>query len=158
MNSYLFDIGGRARKISRFVGRVRGELQRALVEEKKLRKLSQQDIAHNIGVNRSVINRQLMGTENLTIRRVAELAWAMGWDIEFKMNRMSNFLHKPGLHEPIKGDVLTYQNPTREVPSWEGEELMNVVRLLQARQQPLIREFTSATNDNFGSRLVEVAA
>lgn len=87
MNSYVFDIGEKDRKASRFIGHVRTELQKALVAEKAERKITQQQIANQIGVNRSVINRQLMGTENLTLRSVAELAWALGWEIDFTLRK-----------------------------------------------------------------------
>jgi hypothetical protein len=85
MTSFVFDIGAKARKAARFIGQVRAELQRALVEEKAARKLTQQQIATMIGVNRSVINRQIMGLENLTLRRVAELAWALNREISFSL-------------------------------------------------------------------------
>ena len=87
MISYVFDIGERSRKVSRFISHVRSELQSALVAEKSSRKLTQQSIADKIGVNRSVINRQLMGEENLTLRSVADLAWALGWDIDFSLRK-----------------------------------------------------------------------
>jgi hypothetical protein len=87
MNLYLYDIGERARKASRFIGHVRAELRRALVAEKASRKLTQQQIATMIGTNRSVINREFMGLENLTVRRVAELAWALNWDIIFELRK-----------------------------------------------------------------------
>jgi hypothetical protein len=87
MTSFVFDIGERARKASRFIGHVRSELQHALICEKKERKITQQEIANLLGVNRSVINRQLMGTENLTLRSVAELAWALNWDICFELRK-----------------------------------------------------------------------
>lgn len=90
MTSYVFDIGEKARKASRFIGHVRMELQKALVAEKAARKITQQQIANQIGVNRSVINRQLTGTENLTLRSVAELAWALGWDIDFALKKPIN--------------------------------------------------------------------
>lgn len=107
MNLFVYDIGERARKVSRFIGEVRAELQRALMVEKKSRRLTQQQIATSIGVNRSVINRQLMGLENLTLRRVAELAWALEWEIVF-------YLRKPGTCEvqpciPVQG----FQNPDK---------------------------------------------
>jgi plasmid maintenance system antidote protein VapI len=95
MGLFSFDIGEKAEAISLFVGTVRSELQRALVYEKRDRKLSQQQLATLLGVNRSVINRQIMGYENLTIRRVAELAWALGWDISFS-------LKKRGAAAPLK--------------------------------------------------------
>jgi plasmid maintenance system antidote protein VapI len=87
MSSYTFDIGAKARKAARFIGQVRAELQRALIAEKAARKLTQQQIATMIGVNRSVINRQIMGLENLTLRSVAELAWALDWEISFSLRK-----------------------------------------------------------------------
>jgi hypothetical protein len=87
MNLYLFDIGERARVVGRFIGQVRSELQRALVIEKAARKLTQQQIANVIGTSRSVINREITGEENLTLRRVAELAWALGWEIVFELRK-----------------------------------------------------------------------
>jgi predicted XRE-type DNA-binding protein len=91
--SYQYDIGEKGRKISRFLGKVRRELQCALDHEKITRKLSQQQIANLLGVNRSVINRQFLGGGgNLTLRRVAELAWALGWEIVFEL-RKPHVLH-----------------------------------------------------------------
>jgi hypothetical protein len=103
MNLYLYDIGEKARRASRFIGHVRAELQRALVTEKASRKISQQQIATMIGTSRSVINRQFLGFENLTLRRVAELAWALGWEIVF-------YLRKPQIAAapviPIQGQQI----------------------------------------------------
>jgi 1,6-anhydro-N-acetylmuramate kinase len=48
------------------------------VLESKERGLKQTDIARTIGVHRSVIHRQLQGHEDITLSRVAELAYAMG--------------------------------------------------------------------------------
>lgn len=85
--SYQFDLGPRERKVSRFLGKVRRELVAAVLKEKSARKLTQQQIADAIGVNRSVINRQLLGGENLTLRRVAEFAWALGLEIVFELRK-----------------------------------------------------------------------
>jgi plasmid maintenance system antidote protein VapI len=87
MTSYEFDIGERPRTVSRFISNVRFELQGALIKEKKSRNLTQQAIAKLLSVNRSVINRQFMGTENLTLRSVADLAWALGYDVDFKLSK-----------------------------------------------------------------------
>ena len=62
----------------RFVSRVRRELQKALAEEAQKRGLTQSDLARAIGVNRSVISRELRGHKDLSLSRVAELAWALG--------------------------------------------------------------------------------
>lgn len=88
MNLYVFDIGERARVAARFIGHVRAELQKAWLFEKASRKITQQHIATMLGLkNRSVINRELMGFDNLTLRRVAELAWALGWEITFVLRK-----------------------------------------------------------------------
>lgn len=88
MPSFQFDIGGRGRTVGRFVGHVRDELQRAFSFEKAARKLSFQAIATALGVNRSVVHRQIMGVENMTLRSVADLAWAMGWYPEFSLKKI----------------------------------------------------------------------
>ncbi|WBL75633.1 helix-turn-helix transcriptional regulator [Bradyrhizobium xenonodulans] len=50
----------------------------ALSEESQKRGLTQTDIAREIGVHRSVINRELRGQKDITLGRVAELASSMG--------------------------------------------------------------------------------
>ena len=87
MNLFVFDIGEKKRLISRFIGSVRAELQKALLFEKASRKLTQQQMAEAIGTNRSVINREIMGLDNLSIRRIAELAWALGWEPYFELRK-----------------------------------------------------------------------
>jgi plasmid maintenance system antidote protein VapI len=101
MPSFVFDIGEKARVASRFIGHVRAELQKALVAEKTKRRLTQQELARTIGVNRSVINRQVMGYENLTLRSVAELAWALGYTPEFSLKR-----------KPEDGNYFVSENKT----------------------------------------------
>jgi len=65
------------RAAGRFIASVRRALQKALAEEKQRGRLTQSEIARKIGVHRSVVNRQLRGNEDMTLGRVAELAWAM---------------------------------------------------------------------------------
>lgn len=88
MPSFEVDIGGKARAGSRFIARVRDEIQRAFVSEKQTRKLTQQSIATILGVNRSVVNRQVMGLENMTVRSVGELLWALGWEPHFEATKI----------------------------------------------------------------------
>ncbi len=85
---YEFDIGDKSRKVARFIGLVHAELQRAFSQERlPPRKLTQQKIASMLDTNRSVINRQLVGEENLTLRTVAELAWALDCNIIFALQK-----------------------------------------------------------------------
>ena len=84
---------------ARFIARVRRELQKALAEEHASpRKLTQAEIARVLGVHRSVINRQLLGVENLTLGRVGELACVLGREPEFVLREPEEI---PGANHPI---------------------------------------------------------
>jgi hypothetical protein len=78
MQSFQITISPSRRAATRFVSKVRRSLQKALLEEERRTGLKQTDIARAIGVHRSVINRELRGTKDITLGRIAELAWAMG--------------------------------------------------------------------------------
>jgi plasmid maintenance system antidote protein VapI len=78
MPSFQISIEPNRRAAARFVGQVRRALQKALIEEKRKSGTTQADIARAIGVNRSVINKELKGFKDITLGRVAELAWALG--------------------------------------------------------------------------------
>src|SRR5260370_5668296 len=111
MSSFLFEIGEREREGGRAIGDLRSELQRVRMIEKRERKLTQQKIADRLEVNRSVVNRLLMGTLNMTVRSAAELAWAMGWKLRFE-------LFKPEL---TPGQNDTASGTTRRpdpIPPW----------------------------------------
>jgi transcriptional regulator with XRE-family HTH domain len=47
--------------------------------------MKQNELAVKLGVNRSQVNKQLLGQTNLTLRTIAELAWAMDKDIHFSL-------------------------------------------------------------------------
>jgi len=68
---------------------VRREIQKALAEEQVKTGITQASIANDLGVNRSVIHRQIMGLENLTLGTVGEIASALGRDPQFSMPPLS---------------------------------------------------------------------
>lgn len=115
MSSFVYDIGEKKRVGSRFVAHVRDKILYALITEKADRKLTQQSIAEKLGVNRSVINRQLNGLENLSLRRVAELLWAMGWEAHFEVRKIKSL--------PGENDSAEWPAPTAS----SGENLIVVV-------------------------------
>lgn len=78
MSSFQITITPKERAAGRFVSRVRRALQKALAEEANERGINQSDIARLIGVNRSVISREIRGHKDITLSRVGELVWAMG--------------------------------------------------------------------------------
>lgn len=85
MPSFQISISPSRRAAARFVAGVRRKLQRALTEENAKSKLKQSDLARSIGVHRSVINRELRGFRDITLGRVAELAFAMGRTPTFEL-------------------------------------------------------------------------
>jgi len=87
VTSFHFDIGSRARNAGRFISRVQSELLRALAERKKESRFSQQSLANKLEVHRSLINRQLSGEANLTLRSLADLAWAMDLEIALELKK-----------------------------------------------------------------------
>jgi len=74
--SFQITLKPNRRAAARFIGDVRRAILKAYTEEQKASGLSQTDIARAIGVHRSVINRELRGVKDMTLGRVAELAWA----------------------------------------------------------------------------------
>ncbi|GAB1717133.1 MAG: hypothetical protein NTAFB05_21750 [Nitrobacter sp.] len=103
MTLFQFDIGDRARKTGRLIGRVRHELIRALSEKRAKERVTQQALAEKLGVHRSLINRQLSGETNLTLRSLADLAWAMDMELVFE------------LREPVRGSGQNEQIETSTV-------------------------------------------
>lgn len=78
MPSFQITISPSRRAATRFIDHVRRAIQKALIEEKRRTGLTQSEIARRIGVHRSVINREIRGQKDLTLGRVAELAYALG--------------------------------------------------------------------------------
>jgi DNA-binding phage protein len=85
MTSFQITITPTRRAAARFITDVRRKLQKAAADEKIARGVTQSSIARDIGVHRSVINRELRGQKDLTLGRVAELAAALGRDIQFEL-------------------------------------------------------------------------
>jgi len=85
MSSYQMRLTDRQRSIGRIVQKIQRSIAHALANAKAKSGLTQQHLANKLGVDRSVINRRVMGRANLTIRSLAELAWALDMDIKFEL-------------------------------------------------------------------------
>lgn len=75
--SYQMRVDPRSRNSGRFSLRVQRELQKAVSSSG----MRQQQIAEKLGVDRSIINRRLTGRANLTLRSIADIAWATDHDV-----------------------------------------------------------------------------
>ena len=83
--SFQISLTPTRRAAAYFIGEVRDKLVEALVDRNRANGLTQSDVAREIGVHRSVINKELRGRKDITLGRVAELAEAMGFLIDFKL-------------------------------------------------------------------------
>lgn len=135
--SYELKIDPKSRAAGRFIGQVRKALVSAAIDEKKETKISQQQIASKLGVNRSVINRLLRGEANLTLRSVAEIAWALGWEPVFSLRRRSRTEPNRNHFEPsrpaqaiTKSATTTTANNTTFLPS-TGTTRVNKLELAE---------------------------
>jgi ribosome-binding protein aMBF1 (putative translation factor) len=85
VTSFQISITPSRRAAGRFISEVRRKLQKALTDEHAKSGLTQSDIARTIDVHRSVINRELRGYKDITLGRLAELAFAMGLKPKFEL-------------------------------------------------------------------------
>lgn len=100
MPSFQITVTPSRRTAARFVTSVRRAIQKALAEERVKSGITQSQIARAIGVHRSVINREINGYKDLTLGRVAELAWALGRKPLFSLPEAANPI---GSNLPITG-------------------------------------------------------
>lgn len=87
--SYELKIDPKHRAAGRFIGKVRKALVLAALDEKRASGITQKKVADALGRDRSVVNRLLRGEANLTLRTVAEIAWALGWEPEFSLKKIA---------------------------------------------------------------------
>jgi hypothetical protein len=115
MPSFQISISPSRRAAARFVTAVRRSIQKALEEENRERGLKQTDIARAIGVHRSIINREIRGKKDITLGRVAELAWAMGRKPTLELPKTVRKLGS-NLPPPLEAQMLPSNSPTGSTP------------------------------------------
>ena len=115
MSSFQIAIKPSRRAAGRFVSHVRRALQAALADEQQKRGLTQSDLARSIDVHRSVISRELNGRQDITLGRVAELAWAMGRKINFDLEKAEP---APGDNKPTNETPAAIMKHVRETQAW----------------------------------------
>ena len=125
--SYRLKVDPKSRKAARFISRLQKAIQGALIASGK----TQQEIATILEVDRSVVNRRLKGNANLTARSIAELAYALDKEIEFRLVDTRS----PGLANAIptqtnvadflvNSDDLTKMPPTQLPPTMTLESVV----------------------------------
>ncbi len=133
MTSFQIAISPSRRAAGRFISRVRRALQTALVEETERSGKNQSRVAEAIGVHRSVISRELNGRQDITLGRLAELAWALGREIELELV----------VPEQVAGENTTYFSPSAPIEmkkSFENDvSVINMSPHVGDARKPLIQ-------------------
>jgi plasmid maintenance system antidote protein VapI len=145
--SFELDISPKDRAAARFIGAVRKALMKATLSTEGVG-VTQQSIAEKLGVNRSVVNRMLKGEANLTLRSVAEIAWALGMQAEITLKKTS---------EIAVGRTSTGEQQTPvAIPSSSRKLSEQELSEFLKRGAVVAGHHAGRTNDNYA--LFEVAA
>jgi plasmid maintenance system antidote protein VapI len=126
MTSFQIGISPSRRAAGRFISRVRRSLQRALMEEGERNGINQSKIADAIGVHRSVISRELNGRQDITLGRLAELAWAMGREIDFSLS-VAEQIEGANTPEITPGALMAAPVATLKISHFEASTAQVVV-------------------------------
>lgn len=86
--SYQMQLNPRKKKAARFVTLVNKEIQKTFTDAAN-KGMTQRKLAAKLDVDKSVLHRRLTGETNLTLRSIADLAWALDADLEFSMRPKS---------------------------------------------------------------------
>lgn len=103
--SYRLKLDSKSRKAAKFISKLQRKIQAELIESG----MTQQEVADRLGVDRSVVNRRLKGSANLTARSIAEFADAFEKEVEVRfVSRTSR--HGSNGAEVINGNLMSQSN------------------------------------------------
>ncbi|KVK43574.1 hypothetical protein BCY90_17410 [Agrobacterium deltaense] len=89
MTSFLFELDHpKDEAAAAFVAKVGRLLQTALVDRKEIEKITQQEIASRLGIDRSRVNKCFSGYANLSLESLAEICWAMDVEPELTFKQL----------------------------------------------------------------------
>lgn len=113
--SFRLKIDGKSRKSARFISQLQKAIQSAFISSG----MTQQEVATALEVDRSVVNRRLKSNANLTARSIAEFAYALEKDIEFKLVDRNVVVQANSTTSPGDGDVIDLSE-VKKTPTTTG--------------------------------------
>jgi plasmid maintenance system antidote protein VapI len=96
----------------------------ALVQAFRVREAqgaTRQALADTLGVDKSVISRRLNGSSNLTLEVVSEMARAMGYRPELRLESYESL--SSGNHGPVSGQQLVVNSTSGIAPTYTSVRL-----------------------------------
>lgn len=111
--SYRLKIDPKSRKSANFISKLQRKIQAELIASG----MTQQEVADVLGVDRSVVNRRLKGSANLTARSIAEFAYAFGKEIDFEFVEAESVATKSSNYTVSAGPITRLQESIRSEES-----------------------------------------
>lgn len=105
MTSYQIDPGPRSIAVGRFLDGVRRELLEAFLHESQNSGLTVQELSRKLMKPCSEINGYFAGTRPLSLRSIADLAWALNRSISFEIGMEKA---RPGQNDHAGGMTVHY--------------------------------------------------
>jgi len=105
MTSYQVDPGPRSIAVGRFLDGVRRELLEAFLEECRNSGLTVQDLSLRLAKPCSELNGYFAGTRPLSLRSIADLAWALNRSVSFDIGHEKSL---PGQNDYATGMTVHY--------------------------------------------------
>ncbi len=121
--SYQLKIDPKARKAAKFIAQLQKKIQSELIESG----MTQQEVAEVLGVDRSVVNRRLKGSANLTARSIAEFAFAFGKDVELEF--VEKRRHERSNSAENCGKLVFLQNAKNERGKTSNSKFGNIEKV-----------------------------
>lgn len=69
----------------KLAGEIEGQLRQAYAKRNEQKRETQVSVAEKLGVDRSAVNRRLVGRTNMTIETIADMVWALGHCIKVEI-------------------------------------------------------------------------
>jgi|AraplaMF_Col_mLB_1032019.scaffolds.fasta_scaffold01067_17 transcriptional regulator with XRE-family HTH domain len=134
--SFRFDVGARARSASRLIGNIRSDIIAAVVRHRTAENVSQQRLAESIGISRADLNSYLSGQKDLTLRSLADIAFALNKEIVVE------------LRDPESGSKGNYFDAPSLAPTARKMERYETVTRTTSRSMRIFRASASADQDD----------
>ena len=85
MRSFRHQTENRRAIYLQLAGSIESQLRQAYAKRHDLDRITQTQIADQLGVNRSAVNRRLTGGSNMTTETIADMVWALGHCIKVEI-------------------------------------------------------------------------
>lgn len=126
--SFSLGLTAKEKAGGRFAARTHRVLAQAIRKAKAEKGITQSEIAHALGVNKSVVSRILSGEGNLTLRTIGEIAWAVGLRPELHFNSIKKE-KRHGANTFVLGPVGVKQGGENDITRSHSRSSVNTFNI-----------------------------